>query len=252
MTHSIHKLRICYVAYPTSLTLGSANAVQTYSTLHELRDQHSDLQIIIPRMTNHPNPFDGVGVTYIPRIGIGRLSRLHKSTLWYYAERSVFAWIVFVLLWVQRTRGIRTDVIYVREVICAFWLAQWAPRWLDAKVVYEVHHLEATNHSRPKESWAAGFVDRLDNVTLHEPSRLVSLTSTFRTILENQGMRAAETVDILPDAYNDAIYHPVDQQQARQALNIPADMAAPNLRGCIAKPLERRPPTIRSGIATGN
>ena len=63
MTQITHTLRICYVAYPTSLTLGSANAVQTYSTLRELRDQHSDLQIIIPRMTNEPNPFDGLAVT---------------------------------------------------------------------------------------------------------------------------------------------------------------------------------------------
>jgi glycosyltransferase involved in cell wall biosynthesis len=222
MTQLTHTMRICYVAYPTSLTLGSANAVQTYSTLRELRDQHNDLQIIIPRMTNEPNPFDGLAVTYIPRIGIGRLSRLHKSTLWYYAERSVFAWIVFVLLWVQRVRGTQTDVIYVREVICAYWLAQWAPRWLNAKVIYEVHHLEATNHSRPKEPWATPFVQRLDQVTLRDPARLVSLTSTFRAILEKDGLRASATVDILPDAYNDAIYHPTDQQRARLALDIPA------------------------------
>ena len=67
MTHIPQTMRICYVAYPTSLTLGSANAVQTYSTLRELRQQHQQLQIIIPRMTNQPNPFDDLSVTYIPR-----------------------------------------------------------------------------------------------------------------------------------------------------------------------------------------
>lgn len=231
MTHIPQTMRICYVAYPTSLTLGSANAVQTYSTLRELRQQHQQLQIIIPRMTNQPNPFDDLSVTYIPRIGIGRLSRLHKSTLWYYAERSVFAWIVFVLLWIQHIRGQQTDVIYVREVICAYWLAQWAPRGLGAQVVYEVHHLESTNHSRPKERWAAGFVERLDAVTLRAPTRLVSLTSTFRTVLERDGLRNPQSVDVLPDAYNDAIYHPVDQKLARLALDIPSDITVISYAG---------------------
>ena len=221
MTQQHAPMRICYVAYPTSLTLGSANAVQTYSTLRELRAQHKDLQIIIPRMTSAANPFDALGVTYIPRIGIGRLSRLYKSTLWYYAERTVFAWIVLVLLWLQASRGTRTNVVYVREVICAFWISQWAPRLLGAKVVYEVHHLEATNHSRPKEQWASRLVNHIDQVTLKMPSRLVSLTSTFRTVLHEHGLRSSQTVDILPDAYNASIYHPSDQQGARSSLQIP-------------------------------
>ena len=221
MTEQQASMRICYVAYPTSLTLGSANAVQTYSTLRELRAQHPNLQIIIPRMTAEANPFDALDVTYVPRIGIGRLSRLYKSTLWYYAERTVFAWIVLVLLWVKTQRGTRTDVVYVREVICAFWLSQWAPRLLRSKVVYEVHHIEATNHSRPKERWASRLVEHIDDVTLRKPTRLVSLTSTFRTLLHDQGLRAEHAVDILPDAYNASIYHPSDQQSARSSLNIP-------------------------------
>ena len=221
MTEQQAPMRICYVAYPTSLTLGSANAVQTYSTLRELRTQHPNLQIIIPRMTAEANPFDTLDVTYVPRIGIGRLSRLYKSTLWYYAERTVFAWIVLVLLWLKTQRGTKTDVVYVREVICAFWLSQWAPRLLGAKVVYEVHHIEATNQSRPKEQWASRLVEHIDNITLRKPTRLVSLTSTFRTLLHDQGLRAEHAVDILPDAYNANIYHPSDQQSARSSLNIP-------------------------------
>lgn len=221
MTEQQAPMRICYVAYPTSLTLGSANAVQTYSTLRELRTQHPNLQIIIPRMTAEANPFDALDVTYVPRIGIGRLSRLYKSTLWYYAERTVFAWIVLALLWVKTQRGTKTDVVYVREVICAFWLSLWAPRLLGAKVVYEVHHIEATNHSRPKEQWASRLVAHIDNITLRKPTRLVSLTSTFRALLHDQGLRANHAVDILPDAYNASIYYPSDQQGARSSLNIP-------------------------------
>jgi len=115
---------IYYVAYPTSLTLASANAVQTYSTLRELKALMPQTQIFIPRMTREPNPFDELGVHYLPRIGIGRLSRLYKSTLWYYMERSVFAWLVaFIMLW-RSWRGTQIDVIYVREVICAYWLSR--------------------------------------------------------------------------------------------------------------------------------
>lgn len=220
---SAASLHICYVAYPTSLTLQSANAVQTFSTLRELRAQHPNLRIIIPRMTRDANPFDTLGVTYIPRIGIGRLSRLHKSTLWYYAERTAFAWIVLLVLWIARLRGETTDVIYVREVICAFWFAQWAPRLIGCNVVYEVHHLESTNHSRPKEVWAQSLVERIDQVTLKRPTRLVSLTSTFRALLDRDGRRHAADVDVLPDAYNDAIYAPGDQQAARTAVGITSD-----------------------------
>lgn len=214
---------ICYVAYPTSLTLKSANAVQTFSTLRELRAQHPRLRIIIPRMTREANPFDTLGVTYLPRIGIGRLSRLHKSTLWYYAERSFFAWLVFVLLWIARLRGEKTDVIYVREVICAYWLSQWAPRGLGASVVYEVHHLETTNHSRPKETWAQSLVQRIDDITLRKPARLVSLTSTFRALLDREQLRATSDVDVLADAYNDAIYAPGDRSAARAAIGLDPD-----------------------------
>ena len=216
-----HQPAICYVAYPTSLTLGSANAVQTYSTLRELRAQHPALQIIIPRMTKETNPFDTLDVTYIPRIGIGRLSRLYKSTLWYYLERSVFAWIVLLMLWWQQRNGRRTDVIFVREVICSFWFSQYAPKLLGAKVVYEIHHLEQTNHSRPKESWASGLVTHIDEVTVKQPTRIVSLTHTFKDLLVRQQWRFADDIDVMADAYNDTIYQPQDQMTARHALNIP-------------------------------
>jgi glycosyltransferase involved in cell wall biosynthesis len=215
---------ICYVAYPTSLTLGSANAVQTYSTLRELRAQHPALQIIIPRMTKDANPFDALNVTYIPRIGIGRLSRLYKSTLWYYLERSVFAWIVLLMLWWQQRNGQQTNVIFVREVICSFWFSQYAPKLLGAKVVYEIHHLEQTNHSRPKESWANGLVMRIDDVTVKQPTRIVSLTHTFKDLLVRQQWRRADDIDVMADAYNDTIYQPRDQVSARHALNIPSDI----------------------------
>lgn len=217
---SITQPHIYYVAYPTSLTLASANAVQTYSTLRELKALMPQTQIFIPRMTREPNPFDELGVNYLPRIGIGRLSRLYKSTLWYYMERSVFAWLVaFIMLW-RSWRGTQIDVIYVREVICAYWLSRLAPRLCGAKVVYEVHHVESTNHSRPKETWAQPLVAHLDEITLKRPTRLVSLTHAFRTLLVNQQVRQVTDVDVLPDAYNDALYTARDQHHARQQLGL--------------------------------
>lgn len=211
---------IYYVAYPTSLTLASANAVQTYSTLRELKALAPQTQIFIPRMTRDANPFDALGVNYLPRIGIGRLSRLYKSTLWYYIERSVFAWLVLIIMAWRHWRGQQIDVVYVREIICAYWMSRFAPRWCGAKVVYEVHHLESTNHSRPKEAWAQGMIENLDNTTIGKPARLVSLTRAFRDILAQQQRRLATAVDILPDAYNETLYHPRDQQTARQKLGI--------------------------------
>ncbi len=215
---------IYYIAYPTSLTLASANAVQTYSTLRELKAIAPDTQIFIPRMTREANPFDELGVNYLPRIGIGRLSRLYKSTLWYYLERSVFAWLVLWIMRWRKWRGARIDVIYVREVICAYWFSLYATRWCGAQVVYEVHHLEHTNHSRPKESWAQSLVRRIDDITISKPKRLVSLTQAFRTLLARETLRDSQHVDILPDAYNDALYTPGNMNESRQALGIASDI----------------------------
>lgn len=217
------KPRVCYVAYPTSMSLQAANAVQTYSTLRELQQIAPTCRAFIPRMTNEDTPFASLNVTFIPRIGIGRLSRLYQSTLWYYLERTAFVWVVFWLLLWHKWRGHGYDVIYVREVICAYWLSQWAPRWLGIPVVYEIHHLEGTNHSRPKEQWAQSIVARIDDVTVTRPARIVSLTDTFRRELARAGLRHSADIDVLADAYNDSIYQISDQQTARTQLGLPAD-----------------------------
>ncbi len=219
------KPRFCYVAYPTSMSLQAANAVQTYSTLRELQQVDPECKAFIPRMTHEATPFAQLNVTFIPRIGIGRLSRLYQSTLWYYLERTAFVWVVFGLLWWAKLRGRGYDVIYVREVICAFWLSQWAPRLLGAQVIYEIHHLESTNHSRPKERWAQSLVDRIDRITLTRPAHIVSLTDTFRTELVAAGWRPAHDIAVLPDAYNDTIYHVQSQAEARSELGLPATPA---------------------------
>ncbi len=211
---------LCYIAYPNSPDLRSANAVQTFNTLRELRRLDPAMLAIVPRMRRGPSAFDAVGAVHLPRIGIGRLSRLHKSTLWYYAERSAWAWMVIAYLLLLRLRGRRYPVVYVREVVLAFWLSLLLPPLTGAAVVYEVHHLESENHSRAKERWAQGLVLLLDRVTLSRPARLVSLTAAFRTWLASEGLRSAADVAVLPDAYDAAVYAPQDRAAARAALGL--------------------------------
>lgn len=213
-------MRICYVAYPNSLKLRSANAVQTHATLRALKTLAPDTLAIVPRIESGSGAFDGLAL-HLPRIGIGRLSRVYRSTLWYYAERSAYAWMVLALLtWLRLARRQRFDVIYVREVICALWLALLAPRLTGARVVYEVHDLESRNPSRAKEGWAQPLLHLIDRLTLTRPAALTSLTAAFRDMLASTGLRDPREVAVLPDAYDETCYVPQDRDAARRALGL--------------------------------
>ncbi len=215
---------ICYVAYPNSPDLKSANALQTYQTLRELRRLAPDTLAIVPRMRRGPSAFDEVGAVHLPRIGIGRLSRIYRSTLWYYAERTAFAWMVVAyLLWRILARGERYPVVYVREVILAFWLCLLLPRLTGARVIYEVHDLESRNPSQAKERWARPLLHLLDRIVLTRPAALASLTAAFREQLVRDGLRDAREVAVLPDAYDAARYAPQDRDAARAALGLPPE-----------------------------
>jgi glycosyltransferase involved in cell wall biosynthesis len=212
---------IAYIAYPNSPQLRSANAVQTHATVRELKRIAPDTLVIVPRMKRGPSAFDALGVVHLPRIGIGRLSRLYRTTLLYYAERSAWALMVAAYLWaIQALRGHRYEVVYVREVICAFWLALLLPRLTGARVVYEVHDLESRNPSRAKEPWATGLLHLLDRVVLTRPAALTSLTDAFRRQLAADGLRFRDEVAVLPDAFDPALYHPGDRDEARRELGI--------------------------------
>ncbi|HWQ15224.1 MAG TPA: glycosyltransferase [Roseiflexaceae bacterium] len=215
---------LCYIAYPNSPELRSANAVQTYHTLRELRRIAPDALVIVPRMRSGPSAFDELGAVHLPRIGIGRLSRLYRSTLLYYAERTAFAWMTAAyLLWRRLARRERRPVVYVREVILAFWLSLLLPRLVGARVVYEVHDLESRNPSRAREAWVAPLLGLIDRVTLTRPAALTSLTAAFREQLERDGLRPAREVAVLPDAYDERRYLPQARDAARAALGLPPD-----------------------------
>src|SRR5262249_3237971 len=119
-------LRLCYVAAPTSLTLQSANAIQTWTTLRELVRRAPGTLALIPRWLRGPSRFSEVGARHLPRPAVGKLSRLYRSTLWYYAERSLFAAMTAAVVAWEGLRGRRIDVVYVRDTVCAGW---WAGLW---------------------------------------------------------------------------------------------------------------------------
>ncbi|GIV97966.1 MAG: hypothetical protein KatS3mg057_2623 [Herpetosiphonaceae bacterium] len=216
-------MRIAYIAYPTSLTLRSANAIQTYTTLRELRLRAPQTLAIVPRWLREPSRFAELGALHLPRPAVGKLSRFYRSTLWYYAERSLFAAMTAGVIGWERLRGRPIDIVYVREIICAFWwTALWGPL-LGLPVIYEAHDLESWNPSRAKERWAQPLLHVLDRVALTKSAAVASLTGDFRRLLAALGWRKPEEIAIIPDAFDDSAIVPGDRVAARRKLGISLD-----------------------------
>ncbi|HEX9373072.1 MAG TPA: glycosyltransferase [Roseiflexaceae bacterium] len=214
-------MRIAYIAYPTSLTLRSANAIQTHTTLRELRRLAPGTLAIVPRWLREPSRFGEVGARHLPRPAVGKLSRLYRSTLWYYAERSIFAAMTAAVVAGERLRGRPIHVVYVREAICAgWWAAAWGPL-LGLPVIYEAHDLESWNPSRAKERWAQPLLNLLDRAALSRSQAVVSLTEDFRRLLARMGWRRADEVAVIPDAFDDRQIAPGDRAEARRRLGLP-------------------------------
>jgi glycosyltransferase involved in cell wall biosynthesis len=214
--------RICYVACPTSLTLESANAIQTFTTLRELHALAPSTLALVPRWPGQRSRFGEVGARHLPRPAIGKLSRLYPTTLWYYLERSLFAAMTATVVFWEWLRGRRIGVVYVREVICAgWWAAVWGPL-LGVPVIYEAHDLESRNPSRAKEGWIQPVLDRLDRSALAKSAVVVSLTEDFRRLLATTGWRRSQDVAVIPDAFDERQMVPGDRAAARQRLGIPA------------------------------
>lgn len=214
---------ICYIAYPTSLSLRSANAIQTWSTLRALRALHPDLLILIPRWGRESSRFDEVGAVHLPRPAIGKLSRLYRSTLWYYAERSLFAAMCAAVLALRRAGGRPVSAVYVREVICAAW---WATVWgplLGLPVVYEAHDLESWNPSRARERWVQPLLNLFDRLALSRAAHVTSLTEEFRQLLLRLGWLPPARISVVPDAYDPERYFLRDRAASRRELEIAAD-----------------------------
>ena len=208
-------LRLFYVACPTSLRLQSANAIQTWTTLRELRRARPDTVAVVPRWPGEPTRFGEVGARHLPRPAVGKLSRLHRSTLWYYAERSVFAFMSAAAALVEGLRGRWPSVVYVRDAVAAYWWATTLGPALAVPVIYEAHDLESTNPSRARERWAEGADEALQESTL-----VVSLTEDFRQMLALRKLRDLREIEVIPDAFDDEVFRPGDREEARRALGL--------------------------------
>jgi hypothetical protein len=141
-------LTLVYVAYPSSLTLRSANAVQTYSTARELRTLDPRVAVLIPRWAQRESVFGTIGAHHLLRLPFNVLSHLWQTTAWSYLERS---WLALrATIWLARRRGRGPTVIYVRDAICAAWFGAGLARLVGARLIYECHALEAWNPSRAR------------------------------------------------------------------------------------------------------
>ncbi|MGB9722595.1 MAG: glycosyltransferase [Chloroflexia bacterium] len=214
---------LCYLAYPTSLTLQAANAIQTYLTVRALRERHPDLLVIVPRLLREPSAFAELGAVHLPRLPVGKLSRLFPSTGWYYLERTLFAWMVAGFLFFRRLRGRGCRAVYVREVICAYWLSGFFRHLTGARLIYEAHELESRNPSRARGRLWQPLLERLDRTLLRRADGVVSLTETFARELEERSFRPAARTAVLPDAYDEELYRPLERASCRKALGLPAD-----------------------------
>ncbi len=205
-------MKLTYVAY-SPLDLQSANSIQTLNTCRALAACLGDqLTVIVPRfgVREKPPPFR---VIKIPRVPINKISRVLKSAVWSYLERSVYAWLAALYL---RTHP--ADAIYVRDIFCAFWLVSFG-----LPVIYEVHDLESRHPSQMKGVRLSQWLAHVDEKTLRGARAVVSLTRTFKDELVRRDWQTAERVFVIPDAYDDAVYFPRAQAKLRAALNLTPD-----------------------------
>lgn len=205
------------------LDLGAANAIQTYNTVRELQVLIPDMRLVIPRWLREPSAFSDLGAMHLPRPAVNKLSRLVPWSGWSYIERTLYSFMLVVLLMLWRLRGRGYRVIYVRDTVCAAWLGLLR-RLHGSRIVYELHDLEADHPSRasrwPNGFWAR-FLPWLDEVAISRAYRLVSLTQTFKDWAAAQGFRKAGEIAVIPDAFDPALYYPVDKADARRQSGLP-------------------------------
>ena len=216
---------LLYVAYPMRLDLGAANAIQTYATVRELRRLIPGVRLVIPRWLREPSAFEDLGALHLPRPAVNKLSKFLPWAGWSYIERTLYSFLLVLLLVFWRFTGRGYRVLYVRDAVCAAWLALFRSLH-GAKVIYEVHDLEASHPSKasrwPALLWAR-FLPWLDRTALRRAARLVSLTATFRNWAVKRGIRKAGEIVVISDAFDPNLYYPWDRDDARCKLGLPAD-----------------------------
>ncbi len=163
------RVRLLYVAYPMKLGLGAANAIQTYHTVRELSRLVPGMRLVVPRWLLETSAFSAVGALHLPRPAVNKLSRFFPWSGWSYIERTLYSFMLVVLLLVLRLVGRGYKTIYVRDTVCAAWLSLL--RLVHgACLLYEVHDLEASHPSKaskwPRAFWGR-FLPRLFFLHVH-------------------------------------------------------------------------------------
>jgi glycosyltransferase involved in cell wall biosynthesis len=207
------------------LDLGAANAIQTHNTVRELRKIMPGVRLVVPRWLREKSAFSDLDALHLPRPAVNKLSRFVPWAGWSYIERTLYSLMLVILLMIWRVTGRGYRVLYVRDAVCAAWLCVFG--WAHgAKVVYEVHDLEAAHPSKaskwPRRFWSL-FLPWLDGVALRRACKLVSLTETFREWVVERGIRSLRDVAVIPDAFDPALCYPGDALEARRALGLPLD-----------------------------
>jgi glycosyltransferase involved in cell wall biosynthesis len=209
---------LAYIACPSSLVLRSANAVQTFSTARELREQDPTVAVLIPRWAKRESAFAAIGAVHLLRIPFNVFSHLWRTTAWSYLERSWFAWRA--AFWLARRRGDEPTVVYIRDAICAAWFGAGLARLVGARLIYECHALEAWNPSRARSPFARPLVRLIDSLAIRRADRVIALTEGFREWLDRSGLKRLDATATIPDAYDDSCWFPRDQRVARDAVGL--------------------------------
>ena len=210
---------LAYIAYPSSLTLRSANAVQTWSTARELRERDPQVAVLIPRWARRESAFAAIGAHHLLRLPFNVGSHLWRTTLWSYLERSWFAWRA--AFWLARRRGDAPTVVYIRDAICAAWFGAGLARLAGARLIYECHALEAWNPSRARSPLAVPLVRLIDSLAIRRADRVVALTGRFREWLDEVGFKPRAATATIPDAFDEHRWYPRDRAAARAATGLP-------------------------------
>jgi glycosyltransferase involved in cell wall biosynthesis len=208
------------------LDLTAANAIQTYSTVRELQRVMPGTVLVVPRWLREPSAFEELGALHLPRPAVNKLSRFVPWAGWSYIERTLYSAMLVALLTARRFTGRGFRVLYVRDAVCAAWLA--VTRSLHgARLVYEVHDLESAHPSKasrwPRAVWAR-VLPWIDCAALRGSCRLVSLTEAFRQWTARRGIRPASEIAVVPDAYDPDLYYPMDAARARRDLGLPENV----------------------------
>lgn len=214
---------LLYVAYPMRLDLGAANAIQTYSTVRELQKVLPGVRLVVPRWLRESSAFEELGALHLPRPAANKLSKFLPWAGWSYLERTVYSFMLLALLLAWRLTGRGYDALYVRDAVCAAWLALLRPLH-GSRVIYEVHDLEASHPSKaskwPRAFWRR-FLPWLDRAALTRSDGLVSLTGAFKEWVVRRRLRQPGHVAVIPDAYDLDVYFPAHTDTARAELGLP-------------------------------